>query len=120
MTTSGFFSAVPPNQAASNPVPVSRIVEAWQDGVGASSKTKPDSMIVGVSAPSSGAGRTVQAAARRIGVAVMAGSSGAARETRHHRRAAGPGEGRGDAGPRLRVLFRPHDEPRGVTRAGPD
>jgi hypothetical protein len=33
--TSGFFSAVPPNQAATSPPGVSTMVDAWQDGNGA-------------------------------------------------------------------------------------
>ena len=35
MPTSGFFSLVPPNHAATSPFDVSTIVEAWQEGNGA-------------------------------------------------------------------------------------
>jgi hypothetical protein len=35
MPTSGFFSAVPPKNAATNPCGVSTIVEAWAEGNGA-------------------------------------------------------------------------------------
>lgn len=37
MATSGSFSAVPPNHAATRPVGVSAMVEAWQEGKGADS-----------------------------------------------------------------------------------